>query len=308
MPKERKIRVAPGTHSDPHDDISYIGNPIYNGAIYLKFGPLGSPSGSPGGASISAQGDIIQFSHVTIEDFYIADGEERATVILLHELFHALGIDFHVGAPLTRRHSSIMDRHGGAYANGREQPLSIAYPIDHEALQWTYAGTSPLSYGAWSEKSWHTYGSTPNSEFGVAARNGYLEPWARGILPLHNISANPALVGNVYWNGSLIGFTPQGNSVIGDTTIHLNVDTLMGNAMFDKLESWAPYTSPGVKGTGSQFLDGSLHYTVKVSGNTFSETGGDNGRLTGVFVGHRHEGAAGTLQRDDLTAAFGASR
>ena len=30
--------------------------------------------------------------------------------------------------------------------------------------------------------------------------------------------------------------------------------------------------------------------------------------MTGIFVGSRHEGMAGTLQRDDLAAAFGGSR
>ncbi len=43
-------------------------------------------------------------------------------------------------------------------------------------------------------------------------------------------------------------------------------------------------------------------------GNTFRQTSGDAGRLTGVFVGRDHEGATGTLERTDLTAAFGASR
>ena len=41
---------------------------------------------------------------------------------------------------------------------------------------------------------------------------------------------------------------------------------------------------------------------------SFAETGGDDGSLTGIFVGRSHEGATGTLERDDLTAAFGAER
>ena len=38
------------------------------------------------------------------------------------------------------------------------------------------------------------------------------------------------------------------------------------------------------------------------------ETGGDAGRLTGLFTRAAHEGAAGTLERSDLTAVLGASR
>lgn len=36
-------------------------------------------------------------------------------------------------------------------------------------------------------------------------------------------------------------------------------------------------------------------------------SGGD-GELTGVFVGHHHQGTAGTLVRDDLETAIGAIR
>ena len=45
-----------------------------------------------------------------------------------------------------------------------------------------------------------------------------------------------------------------------------------------------------------------------VRGNTFRETGGDAGWLTGSFTGLLHEGVAGTLERTDLTAAFGGAR
>ena len=54
--------------------------------------------------------------------------------------------------------------------------------------------------------------------------------------------------------------------------------------------------------------DGDLAYRISVRGNTFRETGGDAGRVTGIFTGRSHEGAAGTLERSDLTAAFGATR
>ena len=55
-------------------------------------------------------------------------------------------------------------------------------------------------------------------------------------------------------------------------------------------------------------LEGDLAYTIAVSGNTFRETGGDDGRLTEIFTGQDDEGATGTLERPDLTAAFGTTR
>ena len=33
-----------------------------------------------------------------------------------------------------------------------------------------------------------------------------------------------------------------------------------------------------------EWLDGDLGYTIAARGNTFRETGGDDGRLTGIFV------------------------
>ena len=53
---------------------------------------------------------------------------------------------------------------------------------------------------------------------------------------------------------------------------------------------------------------GDLANAIDVIGNRFRETGGDVGDLNGMFVGAGHEGAVGTLERNDLTAAFGATR
>lgn len=54
--------------------------------------------------------------------------------------------------------------------------------------------------------------------------------------------------------------------------------------------------------------NGDLRYFIAVRGNTFRETGGDEGILTGIFVGRNHEGATGTLERTDLVGAFGGIR
>ena len=73
-------------------------------------------------------------------------------------------------------------------------------------------------------------------------------------------------------------------------------------------DSRACGSCPGAPRTGVRWGDGDLHYTLAVQGNRFQQTGGDAGGLTGRFVGRAHEGAVGTLERSDLTAAFGASR
>ena len=102
--------------------------------------------------------------------------------------------------------------------------------------------------------------------------------------------------------------------------MRVNLTALTGTADFTALETWGPNVAPGAAGTGTMWLDGDLGYTIAVRGGTtppgqaghlsyvFRETGGDAGRLTGIFTGQNHEGAAGTLERTDLTAAFGATR
>ncbi len=74
------------------------------------------------------------------------------------------------------------------------------------------------------------------------------------------------------------------------------------------LESWAANARPGAIGAGTIWGDGELRYTIGVRGNTFIQTGGDDGVITGAFFGALHEGMGGVFERYDLNAAFGASR
>lgn len=144
-------------------------------------------------------------------------------------------------------------------------------------------------------------------------RNGYAEAWAHGYHPGEfccdfGLGNNPALSGSVTWNGVLLGLTPDAAAVAGDAAISVNIASMTGRADFTGLETWNANAAPGAVGTGAIWLDGDLGYTIAVRGNTFRETGGDAGTLTGIFTGRAHDGAAGTLECSDLTAAFGASR
>lgn len=226
----------------------------------------------------------------------------QATVLTAHELLHALGIDFHV----SERFDSIMHA-GNHYAYATPSFLT---PLDREALNALYRrlepGDGPDDFGAWSSSSLHIAGNGPHANFGVAMRNGYAEPWAHGPAPTTALADNRSLSGSATWDGDLLGLTPNAEAVAGDAEISVTLATLTGRADFTDLEVWAANTAPGAAGTGSQWLDGDLGYTIAVEGATFRKTGGDAGRLMGIFTGSRHQGAAGTLERSDLTAAFGA--
>ena len=222
---------------------------------------------------------------------------------MLHEIMHALGV----------HHKPVIDAFMSANNSPElENPVTQLESVDREALRVLYSrlesGADPLDFGPWASMSLHVHGNGPHAGFGVALRNGYAEPWAYGYLPETDLADNPVLSGNATWTGELLGLTPQGEAVAGDATISVEFATLTGHADFTALESWSAGVAPGYASTGATWGDGDLGYTIVVNGNTFGKTGGDDGTLTGIFVGRQHEGAAGTLERPDLTAAFGAVR
>ena len=217
-------------------------------------------------------------------------------VLLVHELVHALGFG-HVNPEF----ESLMNARVAYHTPFK----SLLYPIDREALRALYGhmeiGQPFESLGPWSEISTHLQGQTEHVEYGVALRNGYAEPWASGPSPTRDLSGS----GPATWTGTLLGFTPEAAPVAGDAEIAVNLGTLRGRAGFTALEKWAAGAAPGNAGTGVMWGDGDLSYSIAVQGNTFKQTGGDEGVVTGIFTGTNHEGVGGTLERDDLTAAFG---
>ena len=218
---------------------------------------------------------------------------------LAHELVHALGVYGHVD-PFAYR--SLMNAFGSS---------GILWPTDREALRVLYGRLQPgdflpFGFGPWASDSLHIHGNSPYAGFGVALRNGYAEPWAYGDLPDGDLADNPALSGSVVWTGTLLGLGPDAASVRGDASIRIDLESMAGRADFTRLETWG--AAPAAVGTGATWGDGDLGYAIAVHGNTFRDTGGDAGRLTGSFTGISHEGVAGILERTDLTAAFGGVR
>ena len=252
-------------------------------------------------------GSQIRSSYIQMNLGAPALGDDRrATILLAHEIMHALG--FYGGQHVSPEFDSIMLARGIYRPQGIPQPLSLLYPVDREALRALYsrldAGDSPDDFGPWASTSLHIAGVGKHAAFGVRQANGYGEPWAYGPIPDTTLANNRALTGRVTWAGTLLGFTPNEAAVAGDAAISVELATLTGTTAFMGLYEW----KPGTNGARTEWGDGDLAYTIAVDGNTFRETAGDDGRLTGIFTGAEHEGAAGTLERADLTAAFGASR
>lgn len=318
LPSDAKVQVAtPLPSFTLRDNVGSTGAYFLSGeeldnTIHVEFVPADEYRRGSGSAAVTwsfLQPDgtgnaYIQFNQGA--NSYPRDRE--AMILLAHELMHALGLDRHVASDF----DTIMEGTGAIHRlrQGRNQPLSLLYPVDREALQVLYGrlgnGDAAANFGPWAQTATHLHGNGPHVGFGVAWRNGYGEPYAYGYLPGHDLESSPELSGAVTWEGALLGFTPQAAAVGGDARINVNMRTLNGRADFTGLEAWSG--APGDVGTGATWGDGDLGYTIMVSGNTFRQTGGDDGTLTGIFTGANHEGVGGTLERQDLTAAFGASR
>ena len=256
----------------------------------------------------------VQFEYVAgrvLVDHTRTSGLERLGVIA-HELIHLLGRN-HVDP--ARFPETIMVGGGS-----EELTEHILHPLDREALLAAYGHFQPGTtrsgiaedLGAWADTSLHVRGAldTEGGEisFGAALRNGRSQPWATGPTPGTAIEDNTALSGSVNWSGRLIGLTPSAETVVGAADLLVNLASMLGTAEFAGLEQWAVAAAPGALGTGTVWHDGDLRYTIEVRGNTFVQTGGDAGRVTGAFLGPAHEGMGGVLLRDDLSAGFGGKR
>ena len=238
--------------------------------------------------------------------------EEEILSTMIHELLHVLGFYGH----------NDQGRFPDSIMRGRTLLHVDHLPgIDAEALLAAYArfepGTSPddlsaENLGPWGDRSFHLRGDVAfrggSAAFGVASRNGLARPWAFGPKPWTNLADNPVLSGTATWAGRLLGFTPAVEAVGGAADLAVELETLDGRLDFTDLEHWEANADPGRIGSGTTWGDGDLQYLVNVQGNTFVQTGGDEGKVTGAFFGPVHEAMGGVLEREDLTAAFGGAR
>lgn len=292
----------------PHDP-SHSDNPVGQARNTLTY-TYDRDSGTY--TDVSVAGAAILIDHVRHQN------TQQLLDTIVHEIIHALGRD-HPSRPL--EYDTVMDY--------RTPPIQhTLYPLDREALQAVYSrlrhGSTVASLaqdlGPWSDTSTHLLGefsaSGQDVAFGVALRNGLAQPWASGPAPLTDLANNAQISGTASWSGRLLGFTPSAEPVAGEAELAVALDTLAGALEFTELEHWTAGAAPGPAGTGTTWGDGDLGYVVAVRGNTFTRPtdidfireDGDDGIVTGAFFGTRHQAMGGTLQRDDLSAAFGGSR
>ncbi len=237
--------------------------------------------------------------------------DDTVIKIVAHELLHALAFPEHRDPA----------RIPGSVMGSRFVPGHILLPLDRETLLMAYTRFEPAAapadislenLGPWEDTSFHLRGDVdfPGGEasFSVASSNGLIQPWAAGPTPWTNLVDNNDLSGSATWNGALLGITPTLETVAGDARLTVQLTNLDGLLDFTGLEKWEVNEAPGAAGSGTAWGDGDLGYTIRVRGNTFIQTGGDDGQVTGAFFGAAHEAMGGVLERADLSAGFGGKR
>ncbi len=243
------------------------------------------------------------------DDFDASDLVFARTVVV-HELLHALGIQGHVDS--IEFPDSIMGASGDFFPN----PGFVMGRIDREVLQILYMSKDTARYNDWSEWSDTTLHLVGRSEddfvhFGVALFNGLPQPWARGRYPDTSLAGNRLLTGRASWEGSLLGFSGP-SPIMGDVRLDVTMSRLSGlqDLRFRDIFFLNRYDSDG---PDRWFPARNLNYRVAITegGNSFShwdDAESDEGIISGVFLGPRHEGMAGTIKRTDLVGAFGGTR
>ena len=243
-------------------------------------------------------------------DHYDQYSDAHFVATFLHEFLHALGLTGHT--TVETYPESIMTGIGEQLAVPAIDAAGLRVLLTQLDTVTFQESITVASLGPWSAESVNLKGEVSASDgplsFGVRHGNGLSVPWDDGALSTTPLAGNPALSGMATWQGELVGFTPSARPVRGNAEVGINIATMNGTADFTELQSWTAGPVPGEIGTGAQWGDGDLNYSITVGGNFLRSTGGDQGAVNGRFLGEAHGGVVGSLERRDLTAAFGATR
>ena len=264
-------------------------------------------------ADISTVGGYTRSSDISIPDNLDASKYSTSHTIIIHELLHALGIRGHVDS--IEFPDSIMGRSADFFPN---TGFTI-HRIDREVLQIMYMSQRTANYndwGEWSDTSLHLVGESDDGHvnFGVALFNGLPQPWARGTTPNSILGLNRStgrmkrprhLFGSVTWSGALLGFSGI-SPIAGNTSLTVQTGNLEGEQDLRFRDIYFVNRAEE-NGPNRWFPRRNIDYKVMMDNNGFYHSS-ESGHVTGVFLGPRHEGMAGTLKRTDLVGAFGGKR
>lgn len=215
---------------------------------------------------------------------------EYAVQTMVHEILHALGL---MGHP-QHTHTSVL-----SYQHESTEIFDNIPLIDVAVLYDMY------HWGLWSGRIDTVFDVMDGVQFGVHSLN-----WGRALIPWvdggHMGPPEPSrLTGRASYEGQLVGKTTLlQQNVVGVAELGFDLGREEGDVRFHTIRHW----------DGRMWNRKGYHYDLDVYGAYFDSfvEGNDQAKhvpdVVGAFYGYDGEVAAGTLQRTDLTAAFGARK
>ena len=214
------------------------------------------------------------------------DNLNSAVNSVVHEILHALGF---LGHP-QHIHTSALSYRQFVPSVVDNVPL-----IDAAMLYDMYG------WGYWTGNVRTIYDTVDGVQFGVhdVDFGTAFIPWVdAGYLS----SPQVELKGRATWTGSLVGKTAAlGGNVSGEAELSMNFNTLDGRADFHTIRNF----------DGTMWNRRGWRYDLFMVGDApyfFSDDDDHIPDVVGAFYGWDAEVAAGTLQRPEITAAFGAEQ
>lgn len=321
LPRDFQMTFDPTFREAKEKKFGHANGEYFDGEITVLFADSGP--GGPGGWAQSSYGreperygpatDLVKAARVSVDSD--ETGAHRLALII-HEIGHVLGIGGDTWADIYSIYpNSIM-----TYAPG--QPLqpngsAVLYPLDRDSFLALYSvlepGMSPdevtAALAGWTATAYRVqdgfdFGDGHTLSFGAWSRGVWAESWTDYTPSGTPLASNTTLTGSATWNGRMAGLEPDGDAVRGNVALTVVLDTLDGDVAFTDLRTWTAGVNPATA-TGVAWGSGSLSYDIEVTGASFAN---NTGEVKGGFVGPNHEGMAGTLERDDLSAGFGGVR
>ena len=211
---------------------------------------------------------------------------EYAVQTMVHEILHALGL---MGHPHHTHTSVLSYQHHSTVIFDNVPLIDVAVLYDMNG------------WGYWSGDIKTVMDTADGVQFGVHALNfgTALMPWVDGgFMPIPHADA---LRGTASWTGRLVGkTTAAARDVHGVAELGVDFGNRFdGWAKFHTIRNW----------DGTMWNRRGWSYDLYVNGHYFDSNDHDSiPDVIGAFYGGDAEVAAGTLQRPEIVAAFGATR
>ena len=269
---------------DRDDRTSRVESLVPRGVIHAEIYPYDDPKS--GGSAWTDGKRSFALGDESGRDLSTPHGMRLMVETMVHEFLHALGLVAHP----QEIHTSIM-----SYRYHSEGEIDRVPLIDVAMLHDLYG------WGFWDGEMRRVTEHEGGVHFGVdnLHRGTAVIPWVDAsylAAPRPN-----ELSGSASYDGTLVGYAANGTALYGDADLSVHFGRGTGVARFHRITDW----------DGNSWNRSGYRYDLSLYGHYFDSTIDSQDRdgipdVVGAFYGFEAETAAGTLQRSEITAAFGA--